>query len=158
MELEFDGAPARGLRRYVRLVAAASGLSGDSYCVQLDPPANAYLALERRLPGFADRDVALLWDERQGWALAIETTSGEDLVVVSYLGVDVLPAPRTVAEFAEQLLGNEFPGQPEPPNFRASDCDDGLSEQLAAYAAPAYEMPVQARAPRELSTGLRGAG
>lgn len=43
--------------------------------MQAEPPANAYVALDERLPGFPDHDVALLWDERSGWSAAICPTT-----------------------------------------------------------------------------------
>ncbi|WP_311771488.1 DUF6292 family protein [Actinophytocola algeriensis] len=48
--------------------------------------------------------MALLWEERHGWSAAIETHSGEDLLVVAYLGRDVLPAPAVVAAWVRDLL------------------------------------------------------
>ncbi|PXY19399.1 DUF6292 family protein [Prauserella muralis] len=136
MELDPHGAPARGLRRYVRLVEQELGLSGHGSCVHLDPPVSAYLALEGQLPGFEDRDVALIWDEEHGWAVAVESRCGEDLLVVSYLGGSVLPAPRVVARFAERLLAGDLPGQPEPPHLRLAGTEDDLSARLGDYAEP----------------------
>ncbi|NIH87479.1 hypothetical protein FHX45_004372 [Amycolatopsis granulosa] len=134
MYLEYEDAQARGLRRYVRLVTEALGLGGNAYFVQLDPPpANAYLALERRLPEFPDRDAALLWSEDTGWSLVVESHCGEDLIVLSYLGTDVLPAPRVVARFAEDLCDGTARGVLDPPGRDPVD----VRERLAAYAAPA---------------------
>ena len=80
----------RGLREYVRLVARAVGLTEPSWLVQTGPPANAYIALEGRLPLFPAWDVALLWDEERGWALGLESMPAGDLVVLAYLCDDVL--------------------------------------------------------------------
>ena len=66
MELDFDDAVTWGLRGYVRRVTAELGLTGECSYVQSEQPATAYLALDGRLPGFPDRDVALLWDEEHG--------------------------------------------------------------------------------------------
>lgn len=134
MELEPRSRSSRGLRRYVGLVTEALGYTGHAYHVQAEAPANGYLPLDGRMPAFPGRDVALLWDERHGWCGAIETASGDDLIVISYLGVDVLPAPRIVARFAEDLIAGNAPGQAEPPGFRSMDADDELPERLAAYA------------------------
>ncbi|WP_229874839.1 DUF6292 family protein [Amycolatopsis deserti] len=134
MYLEYEDAQARGLRRYVRLVTEALGLGGNAYFVQIDPPpANAYLALERRLPEFPDRDAALIWSEDTGWSLVVESHCGEDLIVLAYLGTDVLPAPRVVARFAEDLCDGVATGVLEPPAWDPAD----VGERLAAYAAPA---------------------
>jgi hypothetical protein len=134
MELEPRSRSSRGLRRYVGLVTEALGYTGHAFHVQTEAPANAYLPLDERMPAFPDRDVALLWDERHGWCGGIETASGEDLIVISYLGADVLPSPRMVARFATELIAGSGPGQAEPPAFRALDADDDLPSRLATYA------------------------
>ena len=141
VELEFETAPARGLRQYVRLVAEALNLGAHGYCVQLDPPTDVYLALDGRLARYPTRDVALTWDEEHGWAACIETHSGEDLIVLSYLGTELLPAPRLVAQFVDQLFAEEFPGQPDPPAFRRAGEADALFERLAGYATPTRNAP-----------------
>ena len=125
---------SRGLRRYVGLVTEELGYTGHACHVQTEAPAIAYLPLDERTPAFPSRDLALLWDERHGWCGAIETASGEDLIVVSYLGTDVLPLPRVVARFARELIAGTGPGQAEPPAFRDIDADDDLAERLEAYA------------------------
>ncbi|RSM79693.1 hypothetical protein DL991_12855 [Amycolatopsis sp. WAC 01375] len=134
MEPEFDDVILKGLHRYVSLVIEALGLHGDACCVQLEPIASAYIALERRLPNRPDRDVALLWDERHGWALGVETSSGEDLIVIGYQGLELLPPPRAVATFAESLYSDEATALLEPPPLGAAESEDGLALRLAAYA------------------------
>jgi uncharacterized protein DUF6292 len=134
MELEPRSRSSRGLRRYVGLVTEALGYTGHAFHVQTEAPTNAYLPLDERMPAFPDRDVALLWDERHGWSGAIETASGEDLIVVSYLGTDILPSPRAVARFATDLVTGSGPGQAHAPGFRRADADDDLPARLAAYA------------------------
>ena len=71
MDLDQDGAAARGLRRYVHLVAEAVGVGEEASTIQFDDPVSAYLALDRCSPQHPDQDLALLWDERQGWALGV---------------------------------------------------------------------------------------
>jgi hypothetical protein len=135
MELEPRSQLTRGLRRYVGLVTEALGYREHAFHVQTEPPATGYIPLDGRIPAFPDRDVALVWDERHGWCGAIETASGEDLLVVSYLGTDVLPAPRVVARFAADLIAGSGPGQAEPPGFRGAEADDDLADRLARYAS-----------------------
>lgn len=142
MELEPRSRPSRGLWRYVALVTEALGYVGHAYDAQPDSPASAYIPLEERMPAFPDRDVALLWDERHGWCGAIETASGDQFIVLSYLGVDVLPAPRVVARFADDLIAGVGPGQAEPPAFRSVRDADDLTERLALYA-PVVETELQ---------------
>jgi uncharacterized protein DUF6292 len=132
--MELRSRTSRGLRRYVGLVTEELGYTGHAFHVQTEAPVGAYLPLDERMPAFLGRDVALLWDERHGWCGAIETASGEDLIVISYLGGDVLPPPRVVARFATNLLAGHGPGQGEPPAFRAIEAEDDLAERLEAYA------------------------
>ncbi|OXM63573.1 MULTISPECIES: DUF6292 family protein [Amycolatopsis] len=126
---------ARGLRRYIELIEDMLGLSGQGSCVQLEAPLGAYIAIDGHVPAFPERDVALLWDERYGWAVAVEARCGEDLLVLGYLGGQVVPAPRVVAAFVRRALGGECAGSPEPEVLEAP----GLHEELAAYA-PAPEL------------------
>ncbi|MEV6879403.1 DUF6292 family protein [Amycolatopsis sp. NPDC051128] len=127
------GATARGLRHY--LLAVAKKLDAPAWFCEVDVPASAYLALEGRLTRFPDHETALLWDERDGWAAAVETATGEDVVILAYLGGDVLPAPDTVVKFVGDLYGEGYPGQPDPPDIRRPGTSDGFDERLAVYAA-----------------------
>ncbi len=94
----------RAVRGYLDEVAAALGVGLESSTIDLGTPVSAYLALDHRLPGFPDRDLALLWDEERGWSAAIESRCGEDLIVVASLDSDT-PAPPAdrVAQFVENL-------------------------------------------------------
>lgn len=132
MELDFDDSVLRGLRGYVRLVSLALGLRGDSSSVQADAALSAYIAVDGHLSRFPDRDVALLWDERHGWGAGVETHSGDDVLIVAYLGRDLLPSPETVAAWARDLLSDTADAtdpevRPEPMS------DDKLRHRLAAY-------------------------
>ncbi|GAB2769279.1 DUF6292 family protein [Amycolatopsis magusensis] len=110
--VDFAETEVNELRRYVRMVAGALGQQGDSFYVQATPLA-AYLALDGRLAAFPDRDVALIWDEQHGWALALETEGNEDPVVISRCPDGIRPAPRDVAAFAvSRLMG--VPRLPDP--------------------------------------------
>lgn len=137
MELDTDTRAARGLRRYVRLVATALDLGAHGYFVQLERPVGLYLAVDGHLPRFPTHDVALTWHEEHGWAAGVETRSGADLLILRYLGREVLPPPRTVARFVHDLFAGRSPGQPDPPAFRHVDDADDLPERLAGYATPA---------------------
>ncbi|WP_116042685.1 DUF6292 family protein [Amycolatopsis palatopharyngis] len=99
----------RRICHYVSEVAVAVGVGPEACCCSPDALANAYIAVEHRLPRYPERDVALLWDEERGWAVAVETGCGEDLLVLHYLGGDVLPAPHVVASF----LASVVRGKPE---------------------------------------------
>lgn len=118
------------LQAYVAVVADALGVPPESTCAMIGSPASAYIALEDHLPGFPDRDLALIWEDTQGWAAAIETHSGEDVIVVAYLGKEVVPPPGEVVTFLRNLLADAQPGQLEPPNF--APCAD-LTQRLATH-------------------------
>jgi len=137
MELDFDDTVVRGLHHYIRLVGHALGLGGEGSYVQADEPASAYIALDGRLRRFPDRDVALLWEETEGWSAAVETHSGEDLLVVAYLGQDVLSPPETVAAWVRELFDPHRDIAPVGP--RSGLTGVGTTRQrLAAYVDPAF--------------------
>ncbi|MBB3050900.1 hypothetical protein FHS23_001923 [Prauserella isguenensis] len=132
------------LHAYVSAVAAAlspdDGSPAQYTCDASATPVGAYIAVDGHLPTFPDRDVALIWDEHHGWGMAIETHSGEDLLMVSYLGgSDPVPEPERVARFARRILDGAMPGQPAPPEFAAVP---DLPRRLAAAAADA-DVPAQ---------------
>jgi hypothetical protein len=107
---------ARGLTGYVAKVAAELGVGLESCAIDAGPPASAYVALDVRVTRFPDRELALLWDERYGWAAAVETHSGEDLVILTYRGGDLLPSAGEVAAFVAAVLADDQSvGTPVPP-------------------------------------------
>jgi hypothetical protein len=134
MELELDSLAAQGLSRYLRLVTDELGLASTGSYIQWEPPANVYLALHDRLPLFPTSDVALVWHEERGWAIGIETDASEDLIIMSYLPDDVLPAPRVVAEFARDIVAGEHAGRSKLSMLRRRDDDDDLHARLIDYA------------------------
>ncbi|MEU3624567.1 hypothetical protein BS329_36320 [Amycolatopsis coloradensis] len=107
---------------YLAEVTAALGVGLESCTVDHDSPVSAYVALDERLPRHPERDVALLWDEIHGWAVAIETHSGEDLIVLRYLGGNTAtPPPGRVARFVKALRENDDSvGQLTPPALPAA--------------------------------------
>ncbi|MDT7803485.1 MAG: hypothetical protein QOI78_6918 [Actinomycetota bacterium] len=116
---------------YLAEVTTALGIGTESCVVDHDTPVSAYIALDEHLPGYPGRDVALLWDEAHGWAAAIETHSGEDLIVVRYLGgPTITPAPEQVARFVTALREDDHRvGRLDPPALRTAT---GLTELGAA--------------------------
>jgi hypothetical protein len=118
------GHPAlTALWSYLSNVTAALGIGPESCTVDHDTPVSAYVALDEQLPGYPGRDVALLWDEVHGWAAAIETHSGEDLIVVRYLGgPSITPEPERVARFVTALREDDHRvGRIDPPTLRTAD-------------------------------------
>jgi hypothetical protein len=117
------GHPAlTALWTYLADVTTALGIGPESCTVDHDTPVSAYVALDEHLPGYPGRDVALLWDEVHGWAAAVETHSGEDLIVVRYLGgPTIAPAPGTVARFVTALREDDHHvGRLDPPALRTA--------------------------------------
>ncbi|WP_290056543.1 DUF6292 family protein [Amycolatopsis solani] len=108
------------LTTYLADVTDALGIGLESCTVDHDAPVSAYVALDGHLPAHPGRDIALLWDERHGWAVAAETHSGEDLIVVRHLGgATVAPSPARVARFVEALReGDHHIGLLDPPAIR----------------------------------------
>ncbi|QRP50066.1 DUF6292 family protein [Amycolatopsis sp. FDAARGOS 1241] len=120
---------APALTAYLRAVTAELGIGLESCTLDHASPLSAYLALDERHPAYPDRDFALLWDEERGWAAAVETHSGEDLIVVRYLGGTVAPAPEDVARFVEAVLADDHTrGTPGPVRLRAA----GVADELVA--------------------------
>jgi hypothetical protein len=140
MNLDGEGLTARGLRRYVRLVAEAVGVGYEASLLQLDEPVSVYLALDRCSATQPDDDLALLWDEHHGWALAAEDDSGADLRVLGYLGTDLLPAPCVVGRYVDQACDDGDCGQSAVPSFESSTATD-LAARLTEYAERIYDGP-----------------
>lgn len=128
----------RGLYHYIALVARELGQQPPTFGYDEQERVEIYLALSDRLPRYPDRDLALLWDEENGWAIGIESGCGEALIVLAYLGGDILSTPAAVARFVATLRHSrddgELPGQRDLPAFRQANDDDDLNQRLAAYA------------------------
>lgn len=123
----------RALCQYVSEVAVAVGVGPEACCCSPDVRANAYIAVEHRLARYPKRDVALLWDEESGWAVAVETGCGEDLIVLRYLDDDVLPDPAVVARFLDGIVDGMPSGTPDPPALRRIGAGDDFLVRLERY-------------------------
>lgn len=132
MDIDAPTPAESDLRAYVGAVAAGLGVTPGGVTSEVCEVSNAYLALERRLPDFPGRDVAVTWDEHRGWAVAIETNCGEDLIVLAFMGEDAVPEPPAVVGFVRATLDGNRPGRIEPPHF---DDRPGLITTLATVAA-----------------------
>jgi hypothetical protein len=122
----------RGLRAYLGRVASALGVGMEACTIDYDVPVSAYLALDRRLDRFVDRDLALLWDEVHGWSAAIDGLAGGDMIVLAYLGGEgLLPEPATVVRFVTALHDDAHTiGEPIPGLLREPGDHHNLIEQL----------------------------
>jgi hypothetical protein len=131
---EGDDTLVAGLRAYAASVAKAVGVGLESCCLEADEQATIYLAVDNRVTGFTGRDAALLWDEQTGWAVAVETASGEDLLLVAVHHADLLPAPAVVARWFAQVAE----GSLQSVTVRKRQVDRAaLARRLAQYV-PAY--------------------
>jgi len=123
----------RGLGEYVRAVAAAVGVPAESAMVEVSDTATAYLGLPRSWLGPTDRDVMLVWSERRGWSIAVETRPAEVPMVIAHLGGDdLVPSPRKVAQFVADSAAGRHVGQ-ERPAFVTVDARGALAERLSYY-------------------------
>jgi hypothetical protein len=124
---------ARGLAGYLKAVAEATGVPSEGTTFELSDTATAYLALNRRWSGRPGKDLMLVWSERTGWVVSVETDPGEAPMVVSrFGGTDSVPEPKAVAQFvADALTGarRETPAAAIEPNRVR------LAENLARYSA-----------------------
>ena len=129
-----DATVGLGFERYVQRVAVGVGAGIEQWCCRREHPLEAYIALDRTVPRFPGREGALLWEETCGWALAVETRSGEDLIVLGYLGEHAVPTPDAVADFAA-TLGTRSPHWVM--NSPLADSDE-TARELRSYSGSAY--------------------
>jgi hypothetical protein len=97
----------RRLAVYVHQVAAALGVSTEATGYEVTDTATAYLALDQRWATQPHHDLMLVWDERLGWYIAVETTPSEAPVVLAYLDGDTVPAPAAVARFVSDTATDQ---------------------------------------------------
>ena len=135
--MQADGGFAleQGLAGYVRAVAAELRVSEEATGFEISDTVSVYLGLTERFADCPGRDLMLVWSERDGWLVAVETNPAEPPLVVGYLGgSDILPDPGTVARFVAGVLAGSH--QPGPrPAFPALDAAD-LAARLNRYVQP----------------------
>ncbi|MPZ84555.1 MAG: hypothetical protein GEV28_30880 [Actinophytocola sp.] len=118
---------------YIRQVAAAVGVPAEATGYEVSDTATAYLGLSQRWPERPEHDLMLVWDERLGWYVGVETVPGEAPVVIAYLGGAAVPVPATVARFVADAVAGRHVHHIRPvlpPADRAS-----LANQMAAIGA-----------------------
>ncbi|WP_410626591.1 DUF6292 family protein [Amycolatopsis sp. cmx-8-4] len=102
----------RGLGAYVQAVAAAIGVPAEGTTVEISDTATAYLGLSRPWPGRPRHDVMLVWSERRGWTVAVETAPIEDPVVLArWPGDELVPPPEEVARFVDDAAAGRSTGK-----------------------------------------------
>jgi hypothetical protein len=131
MDIHTDISLRHGLAGYVVAVAAEVGVPVEGTGFEVSDTATAYLGLAGRQAG---RDLMLVWGERVGWSVAVETTPSEPPSVIARLGgVDPVPDPRDVGRFAVDVQAGRGPGAGRP-DFRFPGDRDDLAGRLSRYA------------------------
>ncbi|UQS23834.1 DUF6292 family protein [Amycolatopsis thermalba] len=124
---------SRGLAGYLRAVAEAVGVPAEATSFEISDTATAYLGLTRRWPTRPGEDLMLVWSERNGWAVAVETDPGETPMVLAWFaGEDVVPEPAEVARFVTGVLTAERSTEPRPV-FAVDVGRTELAARLARY-------------------------
>lgn len=117
------------LHAYVGGIAEHLGVSPERTSCDASVPASACIGFDHCEAAFPHRDLSLVWDERLGWAAAVQTPSGE-LVPVSYLGTSAVPPVNVVTSFITDLVAGRERGRHQPCCF--GPCADLLGELIAA--------------------------
>ncbi|MEV5721970.1 DUF6292 family protein [Amycolatopsis mediterranei] len=111
---------------------ASRYVPGESTTVEISDTATAYLGLPRRWLDRPDHDVMLVWSERRGWSLAVETEPAEDPVVIArHGGDDLVPSPGAVARFVADAAGHHTGKEGPVPVTVATRTS--LAERLRPY-------------------------
>ena len=131
MNVAPGSAAAKGLGRYVRAVAELLSVSEDAIYHEVGDLATAYVALPSRHPTFPEYDLMLVWDERHGWSVGLEVDNLDGPVVLTYFGTELLPTPRRIRAFVDEVTVGSCPGQPNAPSCRSRD---RLAARLAEFA------------------------
>ncbi len=125
---------SRGLAGYLEAVAAAVGVPTEGTDFEISDTATAYLGLARRLPERPDQDLMLVWSERRGWSVAVETDPAEAPVVLAHLDVDdVAPEPPVVAEFVDDVVAGRYSAPQD--TLPATPTRQDLARMLGRYAS-----------------------
>lgn len=124
---------SRTLADYVQRVATAVGIPADGIGYEVSDTATAYVGLADRVPQQPDRELMLLWDERLGWYLEVETRPHETPVVLCYLEGDPVPAPALVARFVTDVLAGRRTSRLRPVLLRVDRM--ALARSMAANCA-----------------------
>ncbi|HEX4723922.1 MAG TPA: DUF6292 family protein [Pseudonocardiaceae bacterium] len=126
------------LHSYLAAVATGLGVRPESCSVDLLSPASAYITLDGPALRFPDGDLALLWNERFGWSVAVATPDDEDLRVLAHHGGGQVPRPSEVYAFVSAVRAGDHP--------------------IASWTRPNPPAPLTPRTRSELVLLLRAAG
>ncbi|MGH3625438.1 MAG: DUF6292 family protein [Sciscionella sp.] len=121
-----------GLAGYIEQVAAAVGVAREGVTFEVSDTATAYLGLTLRAPERPERDLMLIWSERHGWAVALESEPSDTPEMAAYFGDDLVPAPAEVARFVTDVVTGHDHGR-ACPRFAVEDDRNQLTSRLARY-------------------------
>ena len=121
------------LAAYVRQVATTLGVPTDAVGYEVSDTATAYLGLTDRLVEQPGRDLMLVWDERLGWSVSVETTPGEAPIVVGTFDGDTVPTPATIAGFVTNVVAGRHTNRLRPVRPRSDRVS--LARRMAATRA-----------------------
>lgn len=96
----------QALTRYVRAVADLVGVPAEGTACEVTDTVTAYLALPGNHGAQPGRDLMLVWSERQGWSVSVETTPTEAPLLLSRLGGELVPPPQDVADFVTRCIAH----------------------------------------------------
>jgi hypothetical protein len=124
---------SRGLAGYLREVAAAVGVPPEAASFEVSDTATAYLGLARRSFARPGDDLMLVWSERHGWMVAVETEPTVAPVVLAYMaGTDIVPEPIAVARFVTEAVDGKLTGSAPPVPSTVAGRPE-LAARLARY-------------------------
>lgn len=100
------------LRDYVHAVAAAVGVPVDGVTYEVTDTVTAYVPLSCRAQAHPDDDLMLVWGERRGWAVLVETPPDRTAVVLGAIEGDTVVSPADVVRFIDDTVNHPRPGHP----------------------------------------------
>jgi hypothetical protein len=131
----------RVLASYVHDVAIQVGVPAEATGFEISDTVTAYLGLRERRADCPNRDLMLVWNERDGWLVAAETDPTESGRVLGYLGGhDIVPHPRAVAQFVVTLLSGHHLSRPHPVYPSHSHRD--LASLLGRHRTPHTDLTI----------------
>ncbi|GAA1197960.1 DUF6292 family protein [Prauserella alba] len=140
MDTDIDSTPAlrRGLDGYIRAVADELDVPAESMSFEISDTATAYLGLSTRWPSWPGHDLMLIWDERTGWSVAVETTPAERAVVIARLGGEPVPSPRAVSHWVASTFTGTRPetAQPQTTTTQTVPNRTTSTQPAVPYTAP----------------------
>ena len=102
----------RALRDYVHAVARAIGVPADGVTCEVTDTVTAYLPLASRAIAYPDHDLMLVWSDRRGWSVLLETRPAAAVIVIGSLDRAVVVRPAEVERFITDILLHPTPGHP----------------------------------------------